>query len=80
MKQKYSYSIRYAVSSFVVLAILLVAEVVAVGSATIAPATLWTMQQMYNQTSVGRLATRLFPPGHSYLTQSYGAWVKNEDW
>jgi hypothetical protein len=72
------YDLRYAIPSFVVLAILLVAVAVAVASAATAPAVLRTMQQMYNQTSAGRLITTLLRPGKSDPTQTSSAWVESE--
>jgi hypothetical protein len=72
------YDIRYAIPSFVVLTILLAAVSVAVGYAIVAPAVLQTMQQMYNQTSAGRLATALLRPEKSNPSQTSDAWVKNE--
>jgi hypothetical protein len=72
------YDIRFAIPSFVVLALLLIALAGAITSGTIAPSIMRTMQRMYNQTSAGRLATSLLRPSQSDPTQASGAWVKNE--
>jgi hypothetical protein len=72
------YDIRYAIPSFVVLALLIVALVGATVASIITPSILRTMQQLYNQTSAGRLAITLLRPGQSDPTQSSEAWVQNE--
>ncbi|KAH7371589.1 hypothetical protein BKA66DRAFT_423949 [Pyrenochaeta sp. MPI-SDFR-AT-0127] len=77
-KRVIQYDIRYAIPSFVVLALLLAALAGAFISSIIAPTIVGTMQRMYNQTSAGRLITSLLQPGRSDPTQSSDAWVNDE--
>jgi hypothetical protein len=72
------YDIRYAIPSFIVLALLTVALVGATVASIITPAILRTLQRLYNQTSTGRLATTLLRPDQSDPTQSSKTWVQNE--
>jgi hypothetical protein len=72
------YDIRYAIPSFLVLALLLVALTGAISCGTIAPSILRTMQRMYNQTSAGRLATSLLCPGRGDPTDASDAWVNDD--
>ena len=67
------YDLRYAIPSFIVLTILLLALVWALAIFLTSRLIIWTMAYMYNQTSTGRLATNLLRPGRSDPQQSASA-------
>ncbi|KAF3004334.1 hypothetical protein E8E13_009460 [Curvularia kusanoi] len=68
------YDIRYAIPSFLVLALLLAALAGAIWSAITASNIVQTMQRTYNQTSPGRLATTLLLHTDDDAAQSSKAW------
>jgi hypothetical protein len=70
------YDIRYAIPSFVILALLLAALAGAIASAVITPSIISTMRRLYDQTSAGRLATTLLQPGNSDPTLPSNEWSK----
>ena len=72
------YDIRYAIPSFLILALVLASVVAAVWSAITSSSIVCTMQRLYNQTSAGRLAVTLLQPDQSDPTQSSHAWVAKE--
>jgi hypothetical protein len=75
-KRVLTYDIRYAIPGLVVLAILLFAFVWASGILLLSRSIFRTMQNMYNQTSTGRLATNLLLPGRSDPKQPSHEWVR----
>jgi hypothetical protein len=77
-KRVIRYDIRYAIPSFIVLAILLLALVWCLAIFLTSRLIIWTMQNMYNQTSTGRLATNLLRPGRSDPKQSTGGWTSED--
>ncbi|KAJ9611324.1 hypothetical protein H2200_004508 [Cladophialophora chaetospira] len=77
-KRVIRYDLRYAIPGFVVLAILLIAVVWACGILLSSPSIIRTMQNMYNQTSTGRLATNLLRPGRSDPKEPSGEWVRGD--
>jgi hypothetical protein len=77
-KRVIRYDVRYAIPSFIVLAILLLALVWSLAILLTSRLIIWTMQNMYNQTSTGRLATNLLHPGRSDPKQSTGGWTSGD--
>lgn len=71
------YDLRYAIPSFIVLAILLLALVWSL-AIIFTSRFFTTMRNMYNQTSTGRLATTLLRPGGSDPRQSTAAWASGD--
>ncbi|OSS43473.1 hypothetical protein B5807_11982 [Epicoccum nigrum] len=69
------YDIRYAIPSFLVLALLSAALAGAIWSATTASSIVQVMQRSYNQTSPGRLATNLLLNSDDDATQSPKTWI-----
>ena len=72
------YDLRYAIPSFIVLAILLVALIWSLAILLTSRLIIWTMQNMYNQTSSGRLATNLLRPGRGDPKQSTRDWTAGD--
>jgi hypothetical protein len=72
------YDLRYAIPGLVVLAILLLALGLAGGILLSSRSIFRTMQNMYNQTSTGRLATNLLGPGRSDPKQPSREWVTED--
>lgn len=77
-KRVIRYDIRYAIPGFVVLAVLLFALAWASGIFLSSPSVLRTMQNMYDQTSAGRLATNLLRPDGSDPKQPSRKWVRGD--
>ena len=77
-KRVIRYDIRYAIPSFIALAILLLALVWSLAIFLTSRLIIWTMQNMYNQTSTGRLATNLLRPGRSDPKQSTKGWTSED--
>jgi hypothetical protein len=75
-KRAVRYDIRYAIPGFILLALLIPALVAASGIALSSPSIFRTMRNMYNQTSAGRLATSMLPPGRSDPKQPSHEWVE----
>ena len=72
------YDILYAIPSFIVLAVLLLALIWSLAIFLTSRFIIWKMQNMYNQTSTGRLATNLLRPGRSDPKQSTGGWTSGD--
>ena len=78
-KRVLRYDLVYAIPSFVVLAILLLALIWSLAIFFTSRLRIFsTMQNMYNQTSAGRLATILLRPGRSDPKQSTGRWMSGD--
>ncbi|RMZ83380.1 hypothetical protein DV737_g1707, partial [Chaetothyriales sp. CBS 132003] len=77
-KRAIHYDIRYAIPSFIVLAIFLLALLWAVAILVTSHLIIWTMKNMYNQTSTGRLATNLLRPGQSDPKQATSKWMSRD--
>ena len=77
-KRVIRYDIRYAIPGFVVLTVLLVALVGAIWVLISSGSILGTMQNVYNQTSAGRLATNLLLPGRSDPKQPSRKWMRGD--
>jgi len=77
-KRVIRYDLRYAIPSFIVLAIFLLALVWSLAIFLTSRLIIWTMQNMYNQTSPGRLATSLLRPGRSNPKESTGDWTSGD--
>lgn len=71
------YDIQYAIPSFLVLFLLCIALIGAAASTIIAPSIVRTMQNLYNQTSAGRLATNLLREDGD-PTQPSSLWIKEQ--
>ncbi|RMZ89671.1 hypothetical protein DV736_g3097, partial [Chaetothyriales sp. CBS 134916] len=77
-KRVIHYDIRYAIPSFVVLAIFLLAVLWALAILLTSRLIIWTIQNMYNQTSTSRLAINLLRPGRSDPKQSTSKWMPGD--
>lgn len=72
------YDIRYAIPSFILLAILLLALIWSLAILLTSRLIIWTMKHMYNQTSTGRLATNLLRPDGSDPKESTRKWTSGD--
>lgn len=77
-KRVIHYDLRYAIPAFIILAILLLACLWAGAIILSSRSILLNLQNMYNQTSTGRLATKLLHPGGSNPKEPTRHWVKND--
>ncbi|KEF62700.1 uncharacterized protein A1O9_00673 [Exophiala aquamarina CBS 119918] len=77
-KRVIHYNLRYAIPAFVILAILLLVFLWAAAIILSSRSILLDLQNMYNQTSTGRLATKLLQPGGSNPKEPTRKWVKKD--
>ena len=77
-KRVIHYDLRYAIPAFIILVMLLLALLWAVAIIVSSRSILLNLQNMYNQTSTGRLATKLLHPDGSNPKEPTRQWVKRD--